>query len=138
MNNLQQQLQAWADRGAFKFPNGDDIVSVARCFTMIKEDSNDNRVGMFSLTPEQNFGIQCVLDGTIQVWRPVEHYKPKDNENVLLYDPTHTDEYGEPLTTVIGYYREEDGEFHRFEIYRNGMTLMSPTHYQPLPNHRRG
>jgi hypothetical protein len=119
-----QQLQALADEGLYRFPNGDDIVSVARCFT--------KPVGVFQLTPEQNFGIQCVLDGTIQVWRPVEHYTPKDNENVLLFDPTHTDEYGEPLTTVIGYYREEDGEFHRFEIYRNAMSLMSPTHWQPI------
>jgi len=76
--------------------------------------------------------VQLVLDGTIQVWRPVEHYKPKNDERVLLYDPTHTDEYGEPLTTVIGYYREEDGEFHRFESYRNGITLVHPTHWQPL------
>jgi hypothetical protein len=51
---------------------------------MIKEDSNDNRVGMFSLTPEQNFGIQCVLDGTIQVWRPVEHYPLKEDATVLV------------------------------------------------------
>jgi hypothetical protein len=74
------QLQAWANRGAFKFPEGDDKGG----FTMIKEDSNDNRVGMFSLTPEQNFGIQCVLDGTIQVWRPVEHYPLKEDATVLV------------------------------------------------------
>jgi len=61
MSKLMHQLQAWANRGAFKFPEGDDKGG----FTMIKEDSNDDRIGVFSLTPEQNFGIQCVLDGTI-------------------------------------------------------------------------
>jgi hypothetical protein len=79
MTNLMQQLQAWADRGAFKFPEGDDKGG----FTMIKEDSNNPNIGAWELTPEQNFGIKCVLDGTIQVWRPVEHY-PQPLNGVYL------------------------------------------------------
>ncbi len=79
MTELMQQLQQWANRGAFKFPEGDDKGG----FTMRKEDSNDDRIGVFSLTPEQNFGIKCVLDGTIKVWRPVEHYTPPENAEVL-------------------------------------------------------
>ena len=78
MSDLMHQLQAWADRGAFKFPSDDDKGG----FTMRKEDSNDDRIGVFSLMPEQNFGIQCVLDGTIQVWRPVEFYRPP--EDIIL------------------------------------------------------
>jgi hypothetical protein len=82
MTNLMQQLQAWADRGAFKFPEGDDKGG----FTMRKEDSNNPNIGAWELTPEQNFGIQCVLDGTIQVWRPVEHYAPKEGVPVMCLD----------------------------------------------------
>jgi hypothetical protein len=113
------QLQAWADEGRYNFEHD--------AFSWLGIDiKNPDLVDWRTL-------VLLVLDGTIQVLRPVEHYKPNNNERVLLYDPTHTDENGEPLTTVIGYYRKEDGEFHRFEIYRNGMTLMSPTHWQPLP-----
>ncbi len=120
MTELMKQLQRWATEGRY-------VPKQEGGFKYFE------RKGLrHLLNAEQQWGIEFVLDGTIQVWRPVEHYKPKDDERVLLFDPTHTDEYGEPLTTVIGYYREEDGEFHRFESYRNGMTLVHPTHWQPL------
>jgi hypothetical protein len=133
MTNLMQQLQAWADRGLYDWDNP----TLDEGFKWMQMGSSDIRdfqpFEAFRFVDSWEPFVQCVLDGTIQVWRPVEHYKPKDNEPVLLYDPAHTDQDGEPLTTVIGYYREEDGEFHRFEIYRNAFTLMSPTHWQPLP-----
>jgi hypothetical protein len=131
------QLQAWAEGGRYDFKGKRFRTPLA---WVDIENPNPKQLkilrehyGYYEITDYILDKIKRVLDGTIQVWRPVDKYEPKDNENVLLYDPTHTDEYGEPLTTVIGYYREEDGEFHRFEIYRNGMTLMSPTHWQPLP-----
>jgi hypothetical protein len=108
------QLQAWTDRGAFKFPNGDDKGG----FTMIKEDSNDDRVGVFSLTPEQNFGIQCVLDGTIQVWRPFEYYYPDDDQSILVCTAGDADSVEIPS----GAYCE-----------LTGGRILSGTHWQPLP-----
>jgi hypothetical protein len=138
-----QQLQAWADEGLIVFPEGDykggldvPIESLSPYGGKPEGKCTKDAWKLYHDGWVRTFGgyLQLVLDGTIQVWRPVDKYEPKDNENVLLYDPTHTDENGEPLNPVIGYYRKEDGEFHRFEIYRNGMTLMSPTHWQPLPN----
>lgn len=79
MTELMKELQQWANRGAFKFPSGDDKGG----FTMRKEDSNNPDIGAWELTPEQTFSIQCVLDGTIQVWRPVEHYKPSKGSDVI-------------------------------------------------------
>lgn len=120
MTKLMKQLQRWATEGALIFPCEEYQNGAVK---------TKNGILHTYMIHEH---LQHVLDGTIKVLRPVEHYKPKNDERVLLYDPTHTDEYGEPLTTVIGYYREEDGEFHRFESYRNGMTLVHPTHWQPL------
>jgi hypothetical protein len=137
MINLMQQLQAWADEGRYDFEGRRFRTP---CAWVDIENPNPNQLkilrehyGYYEITDYILDKIKCVLDGTIQVWRPVEHYKPKDDERVLLYDPTHTDEYGEPLNPVIGYYSESVDEFHRFEIYRNCMTLMNPTHWQPLP-----
>jgi hypothetical protein len=136
MTNLMQQLQAWAGEGRYDWENGTfNFKGTVRFHPYLSMDEDQQKKYQ---TLDWKALVQLVLDGTIQVWRPVEHYKPKDDERVLLFDPTHTDEYGEPLTTVIGYYREEDGEFHRFEIYRNAMSLMSPTHYQPLPRLEKG
>ena len=142
MTNLMQQLQAWADEGLIVFPEGDykgglnvSIESLSPYGGKPEGKCTKDAWKLYHDGWVRTFGgyLQLVLDGTIQVWRPVEHYKPKDDERVLLYDPTHTDEYGEPLNPVIGYYSESVDEFHRFEIYRNCMTLMNPTHWQPLP-----
>jgi hypothetical protein len=127
MTNLRQRLQAWADRGVFKFPEGDDKGG----FTA---DLNDPE-GLYMkgegtelvVNPQMQWAIEMVLGGIIPVWRPVEHYKPKDNEPVFLYDLNYSTE---PL---IGYYRSDDGQFHKSDVRRNFMTLVSPTHYQPLP-----
>jgi len=117
MTNLMQQLQAWADEGLYRFPNGDDIVSVARCFT--------KPVGVFQLTPEQTFGIQCVLDGTIQVWRPVEHYKPTGQVLCL------TASKAKPYFVARPYQAPDSGQwvFDSVELQR----VVSFTHWQPLP-----
>ncbi len=128
MTQLMQQLQAWANKGWYTFP----------CEQHPEGDfDGDGWEDLYNI--ESNFrynladAVDCVLDGTIQVLRPVEHYKPNNNERVLLYDPTHTDENGEPLTTVIGYYSEFVKEFRRYEFYTFHMAVMNPTHWQPLP-----
>jgi len=119
MTNLMQQLQAWADRGAFKFPEGDDKGG----FTMRKEDSNNPNIGAWELTPEQNFGIKCVLDGTIQVWRPVDKYDPIFDAELYLCLGKDGEQYiGNIYCDVV---HHDDFDDHK--------TYPEITHWQPLP-----
>ena len=120
MTNLRQRLQAWADRGVFKFPEGDDKGG----FTMIKEDSYKPNIGAWELTPEQNFGIKCVLDGTIQVWRPVEHYPPPDNTILCL-----TSRGGGRIGSVE---KEEDG-YWLPTPESTFTTAVKIRHWMPIP-----
>lgn len=110
MTKLMKQLQQWANRGAFKFPSGDDKGG----FTMRKEDSYNPDIGAWELTPEQSFGIQCVLDGTIQVWRPVEHYPPPEKTEVLAL-----------------FFISEDSGYEHGIVETN--VYKDFTHWQPLP-----
>ena len=116
MTKLMQQLQAWADEGRYTFP-----------LTEGGKRGFERKGLTHLLTADEQYGVGYVLDGTIQVWRPVEHYKPKDNEPVFLYDLNYSTE------PFIGYYRCDDGQFHKEDVRRNFMTLVSPTHWQPLP-----
>jgi hypothetical protein len=124
MTNLMQQLQAWANRGAFKFPEGDDKGG----FTA---DLNDPE-GLYMkgegtelvVNPQMQWAIEMVLGGIIPVWRPVEFYRPP--EDIILC-----------LSSGLGrrtgiVKREEDGYWLP--------TPESPfakavkiTHWQPLP-----
>jgi hypothetical protein len=142
MTKLMKQLQAWANQGLIVFPEGDykgglnvPIESLSPYGGKPEWKCTKDAWKLYHDRWVHTFGgyLQLVLDGTIQVWRPVEHYKPNNNERVLLYDPTHTDENGEPLTTVIGYYSEFVKEFRRYEFYTFHMAVMNPTHWQPLP-----
>jgi hypothetical protein len=117
MTNLMQRLQAWADEWRYDFENktfnseGIDFKSPSLIFPFSKNYSLDK------LYP-------LVLDGTIQVWRPVEFYRPP--EDIILC-----------LSSGLGrrtgiVKREEDGYWLP--------TLESPfakavkiTHWQPLP-----
>jgi hypothetical protein len=110
-----QQLQAWADEGALILPCEEYPSGAVK-----------TQEGILHTYMIHEY-LQLVLDGTIQVWRPVEHYKPKDNEPVFLYDLNYSTE------PFIGYYRSDDGQFHKVDVRRNYMTLVSPTHWQPLP-----
>lgn len=79
MTELMQQLQQWANEGRYDWDNG--------TFEWDKMGNSDPR----DLEPFDAFRfvdgwepfVQCVLDGTIQVWRPVEHYKPKIGAYVI-------------------------------------------------------
>ena len=65
MNELMKQLQQWANEGAYLF-------------------HEDGKKGGFKGEPSDWSTLQeLVLDGTIQVWRPVEHYKPPNGSDVL-------------------------------------------------------
>jgi hypothetical protein len=118
------QIQAWANRGAFKFPEGDDKGG----FTA---DLNDPE-GLYMkgegtelvVNPQMQWAIEMVLGGTIPVWRPVEFYRPP--EDIILC-----------LSSGLGrrtgiVKREEDGYWLP--------TLESPfakavkiTHWMPIP-----
>ena len=69
MNKLMKHLQQWADEGRYDWENG----------TFKWEGIYINNP---PLAGWEVF-VQLVLDGTIQVWRPVEHYQPPENAEVL-------------------------------------------------------
>lgn len=78
MTNLMHQLQAWANKGWYTFP----------CEQHPEGDfDGDGWEDLYNI--ESNFcynladAMDCVLNGTIQVWRPVEHYPPPKNAEVL-------------------------------------------------------
>ena len=80
MTNLMHQLQAWADQGRYVFPDprvkGDKgsflDLPTSEILRFLTEHDGDN-----SLTY-----VHLVLNGTIQVWRPVEHYDVPCKEKV--------------------------------------------------------
>ena len=87
MTELMKQLQQWADEGRydwqrnkFKTPHG--ILNYEELVFMV-EDRLDFAKKDYRLRHRQMEKILLVLDGTIQVWRPVEHYQPPENAEVL-------------------------------------------------------
>jgi hypothetical protein len=84
------QLQAWAEEERydfegkrFKTPYGwvdyDQLEPVSVQMTRAKEQG-------YRITQEGLDAIRYVLDGTIQVWRPVEHYPLiENNKPVILW-----------------------------------------------------
>jgi hypothetical protein len=76
-----KQLQAWANKGWYTFP----------CEQHPEGDfDGDGWEDLYNI--ESNFrynladAVDCVLDGTIQVWRPVEHYPLiENNKPVILW-----------------------------------------------------
>ncbi len=131
MTNLMHQLQQWANEERYDFEGRRFKTPLA---WVDIENPNPKQLkilrehyGYYEITDYILDKIKCVLDGTIQVLRPAEHYKPKDNESVFLYDLNYS------IEPFIGYYRSDDGEFHEEDVRRNFMTLVSPTHWQPLP-----
>ena len=90
MTELMKQLQQWANEGLIVFPEGDKKGYLKG--TLEDPNSKDLTVigtyhpfsmGGVHYTFSVNDAIQLVLDGIIQVWRPVEHYPPPQNAEVL-------------------------------------------------------
>ena len=90
MTELMKQLQQWADEGKIVFPDGDKKGYLKGTLN----DPNRKELGVISTHNLFSLGgicygftindaIQLVLDGTIPVWRPVEHYKPPNGSDVL-------------------------------------------------------
>jgi hypothetical protein len=78
-----KQLQAWADEGLYDWDNP----TLDEGFKWMQMGSSDIRdfqpFEAFRFVDSWEPFVQCVLDGTIQVWRPVEHYPPPENAEVL-------------------------------------------------------
>ena len=126
MTNLMQQLQAWAGDACYDFegkrvktPYGyidasDLEFMVNQRVDFIKKD--------YRLRHGQMEKLLLVLDGTIQVWRPVEHYAPPENTILCL---------GRGVR--IGNVEEKEDGFWLptpESTYTNAVKI---THWQPLP-----
>jgi hypothetical protein len=79
--------------------------------------------------------VQLVLDGTIQVWRPVEHYEPIfDSQPYICLGKD-----GEQYIGDITYFEEEKGATRSYCVvlhhndFSDHKTYLEITHYQPLP-----
>ena len=111
MTKLMKQLQQWANEGRYDWENG----------TFKWEGIYINNP---PLAGWEVF-VQLVLEGTIQVWRPVEHYKPATGMDGLAL-------IGEevfsgvfvcfPITDQVWFMKDNT------EVW-----LQNITHWQPLP-----
>jgi hypothetical protein len=113
MTNLMHQLQAWADEGRYDWENGTFNFKGTERFHPYLSMDEDQQEKYHTL--DWKALVQLVLDGTIQVWRPVEHYPPPENAEVLalfLVSENAGYEHGIVETNV-----------------EKGFT-----HWQPLPN----
>ena len=119
MNELMKQLQQWANEGRYDWENG----------TFKWEGIYINN------PPLAGWGVfvQLVLEGTIQVWRPVEHYPLKeDGEPILLWKKDIRNvilvawslEFGSCFT---------DCEWRDFRSQVIIENIKEYTHWQPLP-----
>jgi hypothetical protein len=138
MINLMQQLQQWADEGLYDWDNP----TLDKGFKWMQMGSSDIRdfqpFEAFRFVDSWEPFVQCVLDGTIQVWRPVEHYAPPLNEPLVCLHKFRNEVSIEELD-FIRYCGEQ-----RYVIalpedspYKNMDVMPIPTiisHWQPLPN----
>ena len=128
MTELMKQLQACADEGLydwegnrFKTPYGmiehESLVFMAGGgLDFIKKD--------YRLRHRQIEKILLVLDGIIQVWRPVEHYKPATGLRGLALIGA------EVFSGMFVYFSETDTV--GFMKDNTEVWLQNITHWQPL------
>ena len=119
MTELMKQLQQWANEGRYDWENW--------TFNSegIEEFFEPKMLDPFSIDITWGFTTKLVLDGTIQVWRPVEHYPPPENTEVL----------------ALFFISENAGYEHGIVETNLGIIfpiIYSPvekdfTHWQPLP-----
>ena len=126
MTNLMHQLQAWADEKLYDWDNP----TLDEGFKWMQMGSSDIRdfqpFEAFRFVDSWEPFVQCVLDGTIQVWRPVEHYKPKTGKKGLALVN------GEIYTGTFVYFPSED--IVGFMKDNTESWLQNVTHWQPLHN----
>ena len=133
MTNLMQQLQAWADEGLIVFPEGDykgglnvPIESLSPYGGKPEGKCTKDAWKLFHDGWVRTFGgyLQLVLDGTIQVWRPVEHYPPPKTRILCI---------GKSFRATVSSVEEELTGFW-IPVNSGRVPKMSKiTHWQPLP-----
>ena len=128
MTELMKQLQQWANEGLYRFPEGDKKGYLKG--TLEDPNSKDLTVigtyhpfsiGGVHYRFSVNDAIRLVLDGTIQVWRPVEHYPPPENTILCL-----------GLGVRIGNVEEKQGVFWLPTPESTRTNAVKITHWQPL------
>ena len=80
MTELMKQLQQWANEGLYIFPCEEYPFGF---FNWDKIHYEYPPVHSTPLSDNWEKAITLVLDGTIKVWRPVEHYPPPESTEVL-------------------------------------------------------
>jgi hypothetical protein len=146
MTNLMQQLQAWANQGLIVFPEGDykgglnvPIESLSPYGGKPEWKCTKDAWKLYHDRWVHTFGgyLQLVLDGTIQVWRPVDKYEPPNSKEDFLISVIY--KIGIDGRTKRGYrkgrigFAKNLGTWH-FKDGKGDLELDSiATHYQPLP-----
>ena len=144
MTELMKQLQQWANEGRYDWENytfGDLNKELILRASMRYDAGDPTGIGH----------IKNVLDGTIQVWRPVEHYPlpiskkyhansiqcfESNDEDILVFVD---DPQGYFMTVTTLFYRIEDIVTFKltdkidatFPFYAKGIERI--THWQHLP-----
>lgn len=141
MTELMKQLQQWANEGKIVFPEGEKKGYLKGTL----DDPNRKELGVIGTHNLFSLGgicysfaikdaIQLVLDGTIQVWRPVEHYPiTGEYENCLglLKDGTRVH-----INVKCGFINAKSLEIDLDDENYDGDTSVdfdNVTHWQPLP-----
>ena len=118
-----QQLQAWADEGRFIFPCDDDKTG---SFLQYEKGKLPYAKGtdLYNITPKLQLAIEMVLNGTIPVWRPVEHYKPTEAYVLGLC---------EHECVRLGIVYEKQDGFWMLAPERSYTSNVKITHWMPTP-----
>jgi len=126
MTELMQQLQAWADEKLYDWDNP----TLDEGFKWEQMGSSDIRdfqpFEAFRFVDSWEPFVQCVLDGTIQVLRPVEHYKPSPPKTSRV----------EPILCLVGGVLQIIDSPYFYDEQMGAYILDLPaevTHWQPLP-----
>jgi hypothetical protein len=115
MTELMKQLQQWANEGLYIFPCEEYQNGAVK---------TQNGILHTYMIHEH---LQLVLDGTIQVLRPVEHYAPPKRETIRVIKKA--DGFRLQYQGVIG----DDGEFYGALWDNKPSSVKLITHWQPLP-----
>jgi len=136
MTNLMQQLQQWADEGLYDWDNP-TLDEGLKWMQMGSSDIRDFQpFEAFRFVDSWEPFVQCVLDGTIQVWRPVDKYDPIFDAELYLC----LGKDGEQYIGNITYFEESKGATRLYCVvvhhddFDDHKTYPEITHWQPLPS----
>jgi hypothetical protein len=115
MTNLMQQLQAWAEERLYDFRE--------RTFSVFTRADIMQWAEILDWDNPLKY-IHLVLDGTIPVWRPVEHYKPTEAYVLGLC---------EHECVRLGIVYEKQDGFWMLAPERSYTSNVKITHWMPTP-----